>query len=201
MSQIYLISPPQFEYDKFLPVLDEVLEQKIAKVFQLRLKEQEILPQQASELLNICRRHDVVFIINDDYELCKAIGADGVHIGPDDGKVALVRSVVGNDAVIGVSCKNSKHLAMEAAEAGADYVSFGAFFPTKTKNTPYIADIDLLSWWSSWTEVPCVAIGGINHNNIGQIRAAGADFIAIISSVWDYPNGAADGIRLLSERL
>ena len=137
----------------------------------------------------ITRKHDVAFILNDQPELAAELGCDGVHIGQDDTPYAEARRLMGNDAIVGVTCHNSRHLALEAAEAGANYVAFGAFFDTDTKTPKSRAGRDLLTWWSEVTEVSCVAIGGITPENCSPLIAAGADFLAASASVWAHPKG------------
>jgi thiamine-phosphate pyrophosphorylase len=143
----------------------------------------------------IAHARDVAFIVNDRPDLAKAVGADGVHIGQEDADYASARKLLGKDGIVGVTCHASRHLAMEAAERGADYVAFGSFFPTDTKQVTTSADIDLLQWWSEIFEIPCVAIGGITVENCAPLIAAGADFLAVIAGVWQHPAGAAAAVR------
>ena len=133
----------------------------------------------------ICAERDVAFIVNDSISLAKRLGADGVHLGQDDGAVDEARQRLGREAQIGVTCQNSRHLSMEAGEAGADYVAFGAFFPSTTKEVQHQAGTDLLEWWQAIMEIPCVAIGGITPKNCAPLVAAGADFIAVSGAVWN----------------
>lgn len=164
---------------------------------QLRLKDapDDAIKRAAERLLPIAHAHDVAFIVNDRPDLAKAVGADGVHIGQEDADYATARKMLGEDAIVGVTCHASRHLAMEAAERGADYVAFGSFFPTGTKQVKASADIDLLQWWSEIFEIPCVAIGGITVENCEPLVAAGADFLAVIAGVWQYPAGPAAAVR------
>jgi thiamine-phosphate pyrophosphorylase len=160
---------------------------------QLRLKDvpdEEIL-RAADVLMPIAQSAEVAFILNDRPDLAAKLGADGVHVGQEDSSYADARAAMGPDRTVGVTCHNSRHLAMEAAEAGADYVAFGAFFPTQTKAAKTHADIDLLRWWASTMVVPCVAIGGITVENAGPLIEAGADFLAVSAGVWNYPQGPA----------
>ena len=143
----------------------------------------------AEPLLAICNARDVAFIVNDSIALAKRIGADGVHLGQGDGTVREARDALGREAQIGVTCHASRHLAMEAGEAGADYVAFGAFFPTKTKDPKASADIELLRWWAEMMVVPVVAIGGITVANAPALVEAGADFLAVAAGVWEHPDG------------
>jgi thiamine-phosphate pyrophosphorylase len=132
----------------------------------------------------ICSAHDVAFIVNDSIALAKRVHADGVHLGQDDGEIAEARQALGREAQIGKTCHASRHLALEAGEQGADYVAFGAFFPTMTKETSHEAGLDLLEWWQGLFELPCVAIGGITAANCAPLVQAGADFLAVSAAVW-----------------
>ena len=147
------------------------------------------------DLRRICADHDTAFIVNDSMALAKRIGADGVHLGQSDGDVREARALLGPAAQIGRTCHDSRHLAMEAGEAGADYVAFGAFFPTGTKEIHHRPDPAILSWWATLFELPSVAIGGITPEN-GQILVkAGADFLAVCSAVWQHPEGPAAAVK------
>ena len=139
----------------------------------------------AEPLQRICADHDVAFIVNDSISLAKRLGADGVHLGQGDGDVADARERLGRNAQIGVTCHDSRHLAMDAGDVGADYVAFGAFFPSDTKETKHVAGLDLLEWWQSIFELPCVAIGGITPANCPPLIQAGADFLAVSNAVWN----------------
>lgn len=196
--ELYLISPVDVGGD-FAGRLVEALDAGRVAAFQFRVKgvDQHEAARLAAPLLEICRSRDVAFIVNDDMGLAKRIGADGVHLGQGDGDPRAARSLLGPDAQIGVTCHASRHLAMEAAEAGADYVAFGAFFPTTTKTVEHHADPALLGWWTTVSEVPCVAIGGINPGNCSALVAAGADFLAVSAGVWAHPDGAAAGVRAM----
>jgi len=143
----------------------------------------------AALLAPLCRRRDVAFLVNDRPDLAEKAGADGVHIGQTDASYAEARARLGPERIIGVTCHASRDLAIEAADAGADYVAFGAFFPSATKAADARADLELLSWWSEIMTVPSVAIGGITVANCAPLAAAGADFLAVVSGVWDYPEG------------
>jgi thiamine-phosphate pyrophosphorylase len=149
----------------------------------------------AELLLPICVRHEVAFIVNDRPDLALKAGADGVHVGQEDASYASARALLGEDRIVGVTCHDSRHLAMEAAEAGADYVAFGAFFPTTTKPSHYRPDLELLRWWSEIMTVPSVAIGGIKVENCAPLVEAGADFLAVVTGVWDYPKGPAQAVK------
>jgi thiamine-phosphate pyrophosphorylase len=164
---------------------------------QLRLKgvsDDEIL-RVGERLMRIAQAHDVAFIVNDRPDLAKRLGADGVHVGQDDAPYADARALLGPDKVVGVTCHNSRHLAMGAAEAGADYVAFGAFYPTATKEAKTRAEPEILTWWQDIMEAPCVAIGGITVVNALPLVEAGADFLAVASGVWDYAEGPEAAVR------
>ena len=141
-------------------------------------------------MLPITHKHDVAFILNDRPDLAAELGCDGIHVGQEDASYAQARRLLGEDAIVGVTCHDSRHLALEAAEAGADYVAFGAFFATGTKDDTVEASPDLLEIWQESMEVPCVAIGGITVENAEPLVMAGADFLAVSSGVWNHPAGA-----------
>ncbi len=134
----------------------------------------------------IIQSYDVAYLLNDDPVLASKLGTDGVHVGQDDMLFKQAREIMGNDAIVGVTCHNSRHLAMEAAEQGADYVAFGAFFDTTTKQAKTKATPDLLHWWSNLVEIPAVAIGGINQDNCSTVLEAGASFIAVSEAIWKH---------------
>ena len=200
--QLYLVSPP---------VVDDVFAEKLAAAlaggpvaaFQLRLKDvpDEAVLAQAETLIPICRAHDVAFILNDRMDLAKACGADGVHLGQSDGRIEDARRLLGREAQIGRTCHDSRHLAMEAGDAGADYVAFGAFYPTTTKPSHYRPAPELLSWWTTVSPIPCVAIGGITPANARPLIEAGADFIACVNAVWLHPGGPGAGVAAFAEVL
>jgi thiamine-phosphate pyrophosphorylase len=196
--QLYLISPNTLDA-AFAARLDAALAAGGVAAFQLRLKRQDedAIATQAARLQAVCAAHDVAFILNDNAALAAKIGADGVHLGQSDGGVAEARALMGREAQIGVTCHDSRHLAMEAGEAGADYVAFGAFFPTTTKETMYRAEPAILSWWTTLFGTPCVAIGGITADNAAPLVRAGADFIAVSNAVWS-ANDPAGAVRAFS---
>ncbi len=201
-ARLYLISPPQIELSAFTETLKSAFDGGDVGAFQLRLKnttDEEIL-RAAEVLLPICRAREVAFVLNDSPELAKKSGADGVHLGQDDGKVKAARKLIGADAIIGVSCHDSKHLAMVAGEDGADYVAFGAFYPTNSKSPEALAKYgvptpDILNWWQTYMVLPCVAIGGINPLNCLPLVRAGADFIAVIQAVWNHPDSPKKAVE------
>lgn len=198
--QLYLISPER--YDPGFPErLKAALDAGPVAAFQLRLKnasDMEIL-RAGTALKPILAAYDVAFIVNDRADLAKELGADGVHLGQTDGSIASARALLGHDAQIGITCHDSRHLAMEGAEAGADYVAFGAFFPTATKETAHRPDPSILSWWTTISEIPCVAIGGITPENARPLVEAGADFLAVSGAVWNADPATA--VRAFTEAL
>jgi thiamine-phosphate pyrophosphorylase len=195
-SQLYLISPLDVG-GAFPDRLARALDAGPVAAFQFRVKDvpEHDAARLAEPLQRICADREVAFIINDSISLAKRLGADGVHLGQDDGSVADARSRLGKAAQIGVTCHASRHLAMEAGEAGADYVAFGAFFPSATKDTKHVAEPELLQWWATLFELPCVAIGGITAANCAPLVAAGADFLAVSHAVWG--GDEAEGVRAL----
>jgi thiamine-phosphate pyrophosphorylase len=198
--RLYLITPPALpDLPAFAEALRRALDAGDVAALQLRLKDvpDAAILRAAEALLPIAHRHDVAFLMNDRMDLAKRAGCDGVHLGQGDGDPVAARQLLGAEAMIGVTCHASRHLAMEAGEAGADYVAFGAFFPTGTKETRHVAEVDLLAWWSEMFEIPCVAIGGITAANCPPLVRAGADFLAVVGAVWNHPDGPAGGVRAL----
>lgn len=196
--RLYLITPPALpDLEAFAAQLEAALSAGDCAALQIRLKEtsDDAIRAAVARLKPICQAHDVALILNDRPDLARATGCDGVHIGQEDASLADARRIMGEDAMIGVTCHDSRHLAMEAAEGGADYVAFGAFFPTQTKTVVHRADPDILAIWQETMETPCVAIGGITPENAGGLAAAGADFVAVSAAVWGHPDGPAAAIR------
>jgi len=203
--RLYLISPPAFELDAFALALAEALSGGDIAAFQLRLKDapDETVLRAAKRLIGPVQAAGCAFLVNDRPDLALKAGADGVHVGQQDAPYAEARRLLGPDRIVGVTCHDSRHLAMEAGEAGADYVAFGAFYPTATKEAPTRADPELLSWWQETMEIPCVAIGGITLDNAAPLIAAGADFLAVSAGVWTHPAGpkaAVQGFNALMAR-
>jgi thiamine-phosphate pyrophosphorylase len=194
--RLYLITPPMLDLDGFLPALTTALEGGDVAALQLRWKAAAAaeIEAAAAAIAPLTRRHSVALILNDDAQLAAKIGCDGVHLGQTDGSVAEARRLMGKDAMIGVTCHDSRHLAMDAAEAGADYVAFGAFFPTTTKDAGFTADPEVLSIWQETMQTPCVAIGGITVETAAGLAQAGADFLAVSGGVWAYPKGPAAAV-------
>ncbi len=190
--RLYLITPPALDPDAFAGTLAQALDGGPVAAVQLRLKDvdRDTVRRAIDRLRPLVQARDIAFILNDDPELARDTGCDGVHVGQDDTPCAEARRIVGPDAIVGVSCHDSRHLAMEAGEAGADYVAFGAFFPTRSKRVSAgVPTPEILTWWSSLFEIPCVAIGGITPENLGPLVAAGADFVCAITAVWEHPRG------------
>ena len=233
-AQLYLISPPHIELTAFRKEIEAALsacEKGFIGSFQLRLKDadDETIKRATRELMPVCRAHEVAFIINDRADLCAELMCDGVHIGqedllsyrrkpvssnnqeldPDfhrDDGIKQLRNIVGEQAVIGVTCHASKHLAMEAGAAGADYVAFGAFFDTTSKPKEKLEKWgtptpEILEWWQAYMTLPCVAIGGITPRNCKPLADAGADFIAVINAVWNHAQGAAVAVKEFEKEL
>ena len=190
--QLYLISPLDVT-GGFPDRLARALEAGPVAAFQFRVKDigQHEAARLAEPLQRICADREVAFIVNDSISLAKRLGADGVHLGQEDGDAREARAVLGPNAQIGVTCHDSRHLAMEAGEAGADYVAFGSFYPTTTKAVKHHPDPVILSWWTTLFEIPCVAIGGITVDNAAPLVAAGADFLAVSHGVWGGDEAAA----------
>ena len=183
--QLYLISPLDVS-GGFADRLERALGAGQVAAFQLRLKgvDEHEAARLAAPLQDICAAHDCAFIVNDSVSLAKRLRADGVHLGQSDGDVREAREVLGREAQIGVTCHASRHLAMEAGEAGADYVAFGSFFPSATKASEHRPGEEILGWWQHLFEIPCVAIGGITPENCKTLVEAGADFLAVSQAVW-----------------
>jgi len=190
--QLYLISPLDMG-GGFAERLARALGAGPVAAFQFRVKDvdQHEAARLAEPLQRICADREVAFIVNDSVALARRLGADGVHLGQGDGDPREARAALGPDVQIGVTCHDSRHLAMEAGDAGADYVAFGAFYPTTTKDTTHRPDPSILSWWSTLFELPCVAIGGITPANAAPLVAAGADFLAVSHAVWGGDEAAA----------
>ena len=191
-AQLYLISPQEVG-GAFPDRLKAAVEPGVATAFQLRVKDvdEHQLARLADPLQRICADANVAFIVNDSMALAKRLGADGVHLGQSDGDIREARALLGPEAQIGKTCHDSRHFAMEAGEAGADYVAFGAFYETTTKPSHYRPQPAILSWWSAVFEIPCVAIGGITPDNAKPLVDAGADFLAVCQAVWSKDDPAA----------
>jgi thiamine-phosphate pyrophosphorylase len=198
--QLYLVSPLEVG-GGFADRLARALDAGPVAAFQFRVKDadQHKAAALADPLQRICADREVAFLVNDSVSLAKRLGADGVHLGQEDGDPREARAMLGPDAQIGVTCHDSRHLAMEAGEAGADYVAFGSFHPTATKQVRHHPEPVILSWWTTVFEIPCVAIGGITPANARPLVEAGADFLAVSGAVWNGDEAAA--VRSFAEPL
>ena len=184
-TDLYLSSPLDVA-GGFPDRLERALGAGAVAAFQFRVKgmDEHDAARLAAPLQDICAAHDCAFIVNDSVSLAKRLRADGVHLGQGDGDVREAREILGREVQIGVTCHASRHLAMDAGEAGADYVAFGAFFPSTTKDSEHRPELDVLTWWQQIFEIPCVAIGGITPANCAPLVSAGADFLAVSQAVW-----------------
>lgn len=199
-TRIYLITPPRIDdIAAFAVQLEAALAAGEVAALQIRLKDvpDDHLRAVCRVVTPIAHRHDVAVLMNDHVALALELGLDGAHVGQSDMKLVEARRILGPKAMIGVTCHNSRHMAMEAAENGADYVAFGAFFPTTTKAVEHMAELETLTIWQESMQTPCVAIGGITAETAREVAEAGADFIAVSGAVWGYPDGPAAGVRAL----
>ena len=201
--RLYLVTPPVLQPAAFAVQLAEALDAGDVACVQLRLKDvdDDAVRRAVDVLRPIAQERDVAFILNDRPDLAAQTGCDGVHVGQSDASYRDARKAVGPGAIVGVTCHDSRHLAMEAAEAGADYVAFGAFYPTSTKPSDYRPEPELLTWWAELMETPCVAIGGITPDNCAPLVAAGADFIAVVTAVWNHAEGPGAGVRAFNQAI
>jgi thiamine-phosphate pyrophosphorylase len=196
--RLYLITPPAIEHPAlFADDLRAALDGGDVAVLQIRLKDvaDAVIARTTDVLRPICQQRGVAVLMNDRPDLAARLDCDGVHVGQEDMSYAEARRIVGDDRIVGVTCKASRHLAMEAAEAGADYVAFGAFFPSTTKEITTPAPLDILAWWHEIMTVPSVAIGGITADNARPLVEAGADFLAVANGVWRHANGPTEAVR------
>jgi thiamine-phosphate pyrophosphorylase len=195
--RLYLVTPAALDPMRFRDALTQALDAGDVACVQLRLKDagDDEIRRACGILLPVAQRRGVAFLLNDRPDLAAQAGCDGVHVGQQDAPYEEARRLLGSDRIVGVTCHDSRHLAIEAAEAGADYVAFGAFFPTTTKPSRYRPSPDLLAWWGEIMTVPTVAIGGITPVNCAPLVAAGADFLAVVSAVWDHPDGPGAAVR------
>lgn len=194
--RLYLITPPVLPPD-FDETFARALDGGDVACVQLRLKgaDDATVLRAAEALMPLALEKEAAFLINDRPDLVLRCGADGAHVGQSDMPYAEARALLGADRIVGVTCHDSRHLAMEAGEAGADYVAFGAFYPTTTKDAPTRAEPELLEWWAQLMETPCVAIGGVTTENAEPLVRAGADFLAVSGGVWAHPEGPAAAVR------
>jgi len=204
LCRLYLITPSRLDdLAGFGRVLAAALDAGDVAALQIRLKDvgDDIVSAAVDALTPIAQARDVAVILNDRPDLAAKLGCDGVHIGQDDAPYAEARRLMGKDRMVGVTCHDSRHLAMEAAEAGADYVAFGAFFPTATKDAIGHPEPEILTIWQQVMQVPCVAIGGIQVDNAAGLAAAGADFLAVSAGVWSYAEGPAAAVKALNAEI
>ncbi|OYX56721.1 MAG: thiamine-phosphate diphosphorylase [Brevundimonas subvibrioides] len=201
---LYLITPPVIDdLEVFAARLEAALDAGPVAALQIRLKpaSDEAITAAVRRLAPIAQGRGVAVILNDRPDLASALGCDGVHVGQGDASVASARRIMGKSAMIGATCHDSRHLGMEAAEQGADYVAFGAFYPTSTKDTVHRPEPDILTIWQETMEIPSVAIGGITIENAAPLIATGADFLAVSAGVWAHPEGPAEAVRRFSQLL
>jgi thiamine-phosphate pyrophosphorylase len=200
--RLYLITPPALPDPAAFATGDlaRALDAGDVAALQVRLKDlrDDAVLRATEAILKVAQPRGVAVLMNDRMDLAKRAGCDGVHLGQGDGDPVAARKLLGAEATIGVTCHASRHLAMQAGEAGADYVAFGAFFPTSTKEVQHKAETEILEWWSAMFELPCVAIGGITAENCPPLVRAGADFLAVIGAVWAHPEGPAAGVRAMN---
>jgi thiamine-phosphate pyrophosphorylase len=199
--RLYLITPPVIDdLAAFGHLLAAALDAGDVAALQVRLKDapEAVIAALVDLVTPICHARDVAVILNDDPGLARRLGCDGVHVGQSDMPLKEARKIMGPSAMIGVTCHDSRHLAMEAAEDGADYVAFGAFYPTATKDVPTRAEPEILTIWQETMQVPCVAIGGITPDNAGALAKAGADFVAVSGGVWNWPAGPAAAVKAIN---
>ncbi|UPG71905.1 thiamine phosphate synthase [Roseomonas gilardii subsp. gilardii] len=197
--RLYLVTPPALEPARFAEDLARALDAGDVACVQLRLKDadDDTIRRAIDALRPVAQSRDVAFLLNDRADLAVQTGCDGAHLGQEDGDHAAARTLL-RDGILGITCHASRHLAMEAGELGADYVAFGAFFPTATKETVHKAEPEILSWWAEVMEIPSVAIGGIDAANCAPVVRAGADFLAVVGAVWNHPEGPAAGVRAMN---
>jgi thiamine-phosphate pyrophosphorylase len=195
--RLYLVTPPALDPLRFRDALTQALDAGDVACVQLRLKEaaDDEIKRACDILRPIAQQRGAAFLLNDRPDLAAQAGCDGVHVGQQDASYDEARRLLGADRIVGVTCHDSRHLAIDAAEAGADYVAFGAFFPTTTKPSRYRPSLELLAWWGEIMTVPSVAIGGITPQNCAPLVTAGADFLAAVSAVWDHPEGPGAAVR------
>jgi thiamine-phosphate pyrophosphorylase len=200
--RLYLVTPPALDPVAFRPLLEAALDGGDVAAVQLRLKDvpDDVVLRAIDALRPVVQKRDIAFILNDRPDLAVKGGCDGAHVGVEDMAADQARRVLG-DAQLGVSCYDSRDAAMQAGEAGADYVAFGAFFLSGTKDTDVRADPELLRWWSEVMELPVVAIGGITPNNCAPLVQAGADFLAVVGAVWSHPDGPGAGVRAMNDAI
>ena len=198
--RLYLVTPPRIDLRSFPDLVASALDAGDVAALQLRLKDaDEGTWRRAIDLVRpVAQSRGVAFLLNDRADLVREFGCDGVHVGQEDMPAAQARVLIGLDLTLGVSCHGSRDLAMRAGEDGADYVAFGAFYQSGTKEVTETISPEILSWWSALMELPCCAIGGITAENCAPLVRAGADFLAVVGAVWGHPEGPATGVRALN---
>ncbi len=198
--RVYLITPQTVDPVPFAGLLAAALDAGDVAAVQLRLKDvgDDVWRRTIDVLRPVCQSRGVAFLLNDRADLVKPTGCDGAHVGQDDMPAREARRLMGPDLTLGVTCKGSRDLAMQAGEDGADYVAFGAFYPSTTKAVTRTLDPEILAWWSEMMELPCCAIGGITPRNCEPLVRAGADFLAVVGCVWNHPGGPAAGVKALN---
>ena len=196
---LYLLTPPKIDLAVFPDLLKSVLDTGAIDCLQLRLKDisDDEIRKAIDTILPLCANRDIPLILNDRPDIAKKSGVDGVHVGEEDTSYTEARAIMGEEHIVGVSCYDSRHRAMELGEKGADYVAFGAFYPTQTKEARTSVTPEIIEIWTTFTTVPCVAIGGITADNLGPIVEAGADFIAVTGGVWNHPDGPEAGAKAI----
>ena len=202
--RLYLITPPAIaDLPDFVWKAEQAFEAGDVAALQVRLKPapDHAIAAAVAALGPLVRRHEASLILNDRPDLAAALDCDGVHIGQSDGAISAARAIVGRDRILGVTCHASRDLAMTAAEESADYVAFGAFFPTATKETIHQADLEILAIWQETMLTPCVAIGGITVTNCRPLVTAGADFLAVSAGVWSHPEGPATAVAAFAAEI
>jgi len=201
--RVYLITPPTLDPAPFADLLAAALDGGDVAAVQLRLKNvgDDVWRRTIDRLRPVCQSRGVACLLNDRADLAKPTGCDGAHVGQDDMPAREARRLLGPDLTLGVTCKGSRDLAMQAGEDGADYVAFGAFYPSSTKAVTNLLNPEILQWWSEMMELPSCAIGGISSENCGPLVRAGADFLAVVGCVWNHPDGPARGVGALNKAI
>ncbi len=201
--RLYLVTPPRLAFPAFADLLAAALDAGDVAAVQLRLKDADdtVWNHAIDALRPVAQSRGVAFLLNDCADLARATGCDGAHVGQEDMPARAARAALGPGLTLGVTCHASRDLAIQAGEDGADYVAFGAFYPSGTKQVTHLVDPEILRWWSELMELPCCAIGGITAENCGPLVRAGADFLAVVGSVWNHPDGPAAGVRAMNDAI
>ncbi|MSP05906.1 MAG: thiamine phosphate synthase [Acetobacteraceae bacterium] len=201
--RLYIITPEKFDLQIFPDLLAQALDAGDCAAVQLRIKNEtdDAWKRTIDALRPVTQARDVAFLLNDRADLVVSTGCDGAHVGQEDMAAQKAREIMGPDLMLGVTCKSSRDLAMQAGQDGADYAAFGAFYPSNSKEVTNLANPEILRWWSEMMEIPCCAIGGITAENLAPLVQAGADFLAIIGGVWNHPDGPAGGVRAINKAI